>query len=558
MSDQDHDTAASWRGSSATTTWARSADDLSPPAPRSSRLRRGYLRVAGRLGIGRLPPPGDGPRAHPVFRPHRGRRPSRSAAACQPVAQRPLPAAERSPLLLATARRRGRRHAAPRVRAESRAGRQAVRRRRSGRPRPGHELGGRRRALERPPGGEHHPHARLPDGRHPASAWRWAPRPTVPGADGLLTPVDGGYLVAATTDKGRALLESHAQRFTDLPANAGALREQAAAFHAQARERVRPTSRSRRVRPRLGGRALRRSTADRPRRALQRLRRLLVGLPHLPLLRHRRRGRRRRPRHEAALLGHLPDRAFTAHASGHNPREDQNARFRQRINHKFAIYPLRFGEVLCTGCGRCTRVCHAGQDLVEILAAIDVAARRGEPVAAAAAEVSRRASSTSLTRPSSKPSKRRRTRAAAPGFQDEALRESFDFKAGQFGEYSVFGAGEAPSASPARRHGAAPSSAVSSSSASSPGSAPGERRRHDRIPRAVRQLVPRRRVARQGHRLRRRRYRPGAGPLRDLERARPPRGLRRRHHRLRRPSVGDLVYKREIAEWRARDDVRRS
>jgi len=32
--------------------------------------------------------------------------------------------------------------------------------------------------------------------------------------------------------------------------------------------------------------------------------------------------------------------------------------------------------VLCTGCGRCTRVCHAGQDLVEILEAIDIAARR--------------------------------------------------------------------------------------------------------------------------------------------------------------------------------------
>ena len=67
---------------------------------------------------------------------------------------------------------------------------------------------------------------------------------------------------------------------------------------------------------------------------------------------------------------------FTLHASGHNPRDDQHVRYRQRINHKFAIYPLKFGEVLCTGCGRCTRVCHAGQDLVEILAAIDIAARR--------------------------------------------------------------------------------------------------------------------------------------------------------------------------------------
>jgi ferredoxin len=62
---------------------------------------------------------------------------------------------------------------------------------------------------------------------------------------------------------------------------------------------------------------------------------------------------------------------FTVHASGHNPRGDQNARYRQRINHKFYIYPSKFGDVLCTGCGRCIRACPAGQDLVEILQTID-------------------------------------------------------------------------------------------------------------------------------------------------------------------------------------------
>jgi ferredoxin len=50
---------------------------------------------------------------------------------------------------------------------------------------------------------------------------------------------------------------------------------------------------------------------------------------------------------------------FTLHGSGHNPRKDQAARFRQRILHKFGIYPGRFGEVLCTGCGRCVRMCAA-------------------------------------------------------------------------------------------------------------------------------------------------------------------------------------------------------
>ncbi|MBN2361137.1 MAG: 4Fe-4S dicluster domain-containing protein [Deltaproteobacteria bacterium] len=65
---------------------------------------------------------------------------------------------------------------------------------------------------------------------------------------------------------------------------------------------------------------------------------------------------------------------FTLHTSGHNPRPDQAARYRQRLLHKFAVYPARFDEVLCTGCGRCVRVCPAGMDLVEILAEIDRAA----------------------------------------------------------------------------------------------------------------------------------------------------------------------------------------
>ena len=62
---------------------------------------------------------------------------------------------------------------------------------------------------------------------------------------------------------------------------------------------------------------------------------------------------------------------FTLHGSGHNPRKDQTARFRQRIMHKFSIYPARFGDVLCTGCGRCIRACAAGMDLLTILADIN-------------------------------------------------------------------------------------------------------------------------------------------------------------------------------------------
>jgi ferredoxin len=58
---------------------------------------------------------------------------------------------------------------------------------------------------------------------------------------------------------------------------------------------------------------------------------------------------------------------FTAHASGHNPRRSQTERFRQRVTHKFSIYPRRFDAILCTGCGRCARTCGAGMNLPEIL-----------------------------------------------------------------------------------------------------------------------------------------------------------------------------------------------
>jgi ferredoxin len=68
---------------------------------------------------------------------------------------------------------------------------------------------------------------------------------------------------------------------------------------------------------------------------------------------------------------------FTAHASGHNPRGDQGARYRQRVLHKFSIYPQRFDEVLCTGCGRCAAACPAGQNMAEILGEVALLAREG-------------------------------------------------------------------------------------------------------------------------------------------------------------------------------------
>ena len=62
---------------------------------------------------------------------------------------------------------------------------------------------------------------------------------------------------------------------------------------------------------------------------------------------------------------------FTQHASGHNPRPNQAARYRQRIMHKFKYFPERFGQIACVGCGRCIRTCGVGQNLIAAMADIE-------------------------------------------------------------------------------------------------------------------------------------------------------------------------------------------
>lgn len=59
---------------------------------------------------------------------------------------------------------------------------------------------------------------------------------------------------------------------------------------------------------------------------------------------------------------------FTLEASGHNPRGIKAARLKNRVGHKYSYYPeLHEGRFSCTGCGRCIKSCPSSIDIRAIV-----------------------------------------------------------------------------------------------------------------------------------------------------------------------------------------------
>ena len=58
-------------------------------------------------------------------------------------------------------------------------------------------------------------------------------------------------------------------------------------------------------------------------------------------------------------------------AGGHNPRDTQEKKLRNRFYCKFVYYPDDFGPMGCVGCGRCIDACPARIDILEVIAKVE-------------------------------------------------------------------------------------------------------------------------------------------------------------------------------------------
>jgi len=58
---------------------------------------------------------------------------------------------------------------------------------------------------------------------------------------------------------------------------------------------------------------------------------------------------------------------YTRMAGGHNPRPTKKERVRNRFMHKLCYFVERYGQLLCTGCGRCLAKCPVNMDITAVI-----------------------------------------------------------------------------------------------------------------------------------------------------------------------------------------------
>lgn len=70
--------------------------------------------------------------------------------------------------------------------------------------------------------------------------------------------------------------------------------------------------------------------------------------------------------------------SFSTVTGGHNFRPTPASRVRDRFYHKFVGFPSRYGEVMCTGCGRCVSACKVHIDPRAVLQALQSVGKNEE------------------------------------------------------------------------------------------------------------------------------------------------------------------------------------
>jgi ferredoxin len=58
-----------------------------------------------------------------------------------------------------------------------------------------------------------------------------------------------------------------------------------------------------------------------------------------------------------------------------NPRIEKWRRVRNKVCHKYEFYPMNFGVIACTGCGRCIRLCPVNGDITQTLERVQAKAK---------------------------------------------------------------------------------------------------------------------------------------------------------------------------------------